>query len=145
ELGETVLGGRCVGGHVESSFQLPATEMCATIDVQDVTRDRRRVGQVHDCVRDVLDYRRPTHRRQVLHHVLWRVLVQRRIDGAGRSRGMSFSASPTARCGVIFYSPPLVIIAPAAGPPGMGLGARAAVIVTMLPPVFRTNICLMAS
>jgi hypothetical protein len=47
---------------LESSFQLPAAEMSAAIDVQDVTSDRRRVGQVHDCIRDVLDRRRPTHR-----------------------------------------------------------------------------------
>ena len=31
------------------------TEMRAAIDVQDVTRDRRGVSQVHDRVRDVLE------------------------------------------------------------------------------------------
>ena len=36
-------------------FQLPAAEMRAAIDVQDVTSDRRGVGQVHDRIRDVLD------------------------------------------------------------------------------------------
>jgi hypothetical protein len=41
--------------------------MSAAIDVQDVTRDRRCVDQVQDRVRDVLDRRRPTHRRQALH------------------------------------------------------------------------------
>jgi hypothetical protein len=42
--------------------QLPAAEMRAAIDVQDVTGDRRGVGQVHDRIGDVLDRRRPTHR-----------------------------------------------------------------------------------
>src|SRR5947208_899992 len=45
ELGETVLGGRYVGGHDEYSCQLPAAEMSAAIDVQDVTSDRRGVSQ----------------------------------------------------------------------------------------------------
>ena len=62
ELGETVLGGRYVCGHDEYSFQLPAAEMSAAIDVQDVTCDRHGVGQEHDRVRDLLDRRRPTHR-----------------------------------------------------------------------------------
>jgi hypothetical protein len=55
EPGETVLGGGCVCGHDESSFQLPPAEMSAAIDVQDVTSDGRGVGQVHDRIRDVLD------------------------------------------------------------------------------------------
>ena len=59
ELGETVLGGGCVCRHDDSSFQLPAAEMCAAVDVQDVTGDRCGVGQVHDRVRDVLVRRRP--------------------------------------------------------------------------------------
>ena len=58
--------------------------MSAAIDVQDVTRDRRGVGQVHDRIHDVFDRRRPAHRRQALHHLLRRVPVQRRVDGAGR-------------------------------------------------------------
>src|SRR5262245_13449012 len=48
--------------HDGNSVQLPAAEMSAAIDVQDVTGDRRGVGQIHDRVRDVLDRRRPTHR-----------------------------------------------------------------------------------
>ena len=62
EIGETVVGGCCAFGHNESSFQLPAAEMSAAIDVQDATGDRRGVGQVHDGIRDVLDRGRPTHR-----------------------------------------------------------------------------------
>src|SRR5262249_27712722 len=50
-----------------------------------------------------------------------------------------------ARCWVIVSRPPLVIIGTAAGTPRIGLRARAAVIVTMLPPVFWASICLMAS
>src|SRR6516162_7396812 len=50
-----------------------------------------------------------------------------------------------ARCWVIVSRPPLVIIGTAAGTPRIGLRARAAVIVTMLPPVFCASICLMAS
>src|SRR5215831_17032162 len=50
-----------------------------------------------------------------------------------------------ARCWVIVSRPPLVIIGTAAGTPRIGLRARAAVIVTMLPPVFCANICLMVS
>src|SRR5260370_10419663 len=46
-----------VGGHDEYSFQLPAAEMSAAIDVQDVTCDRRGLGQEHDRVRDLLDPR----------------------------------------------------------------------------------------
>ena len=45
------------------SHTLPAAEMRAAIDVQDVTGHRRRVGQVQDRIRDVLDRRRPAHRR----------------------------------------------------------------------------------
>src|SRR5882724_6213094 len=41
--------------------------------------------------------------------------------------------------------PPLVIIGTAAVTPRIGLRARAAVIVTRLPPVFCANICLMES
>jgi hypothetical protein len=44
------------------STRLPATDMRAAIDVEDVASDRRGVGQIHDCVRDVLDRRGPTHR-----------------------------------------------------------------------------------
>ena len=58
--------------------------MRAAIDVQDVTSDSRGVGQVHDRVRDVLDRRRPTHRRQALHHVLRGLPVKRRVDDARR-------------------------------------------------------------
>src|SRR2546429_6599835 len=50
-----------------------------------------------------------------------------------------------ARCWVIVSRPPLVIIGTAAVTPRIGLRARAAVIVTMLPPDFCANICLMAS
>src|SRR6516162_3208126 len=50
-----------------------------------------------------------------------------------------------ARCWVIVSRPPLVIIGTAAGTPRIGLRARAAVIVTMLPPVFCASICLTAS
>src|SRR5262245_5341761 len=57
--------------------------MSAAINVHDVTSDRRGVGQVHDRIRDVLDRRRPTHRRQALHHVLRSIPVKRRVDGAG--------------------------------------------------------------
>ena len=46
---------------------------------------------------------------------------------------------------MIVSRPPLVIIGTAAVTPRIGLRARAAVIVTMLPPVFCANICLMAS
>ena len=38
-----------------SFFQLPAAEMRAVIDVQDVPSNRRGVDQVHDCIPDVLD------------------------------------------------------------------------------------------
>jgi hypothetical protein len=55
ERGETILGGGAVGGHDDSALPLPAADMRATIDVQDVTRDRRGVGQVQDRVRDLLD------------------------------------------------------------------------------------------
>src|SRR5262245_18871652 len=50
-----------------------------------------------------------------------------------------------ARCWVTVSRPPLVIIGTAAGTPRIGLRASAAVIVTMLPPVFCANSCLMAS
>src|SRR5262245_9853434 len=50
-----------------------------------------------------------------------------------------------ARCWVIVSRPPLVIIGTAAVTPRIGLRARAAVIVTMLPPVFCASICLMES
>src|SRR5262249_43763905 len=50
-----------------------------------------------------------------------------------------------ARCWVMVSRPPLVIMGTAAGAPRIGLRARAAVIVTMLPPVFCASICLMAS
>src|ERR1700754_4461812 len=50
-----------------------------------------------------------------------------------------------ARCWVIVSRPPLVIIGTAAVTPRIGLRARAAVIVTMLPPVFCTSICLIES
>ena len=46
--------------------------------------DRRGVGQVHHRVRDVLDRRGPTHRRQALHHVLRSLPVERRVDDARR-------------------------------------------------------------
>ena len=36
-------------------FQLPMAEMCAAINVQDLTRDRGGVGQVHDRIRDVFN------------------------------------------------------------------------------------------
>ena len=62
EFGETVLGGRCIGGHVERAFQLPAAEMRAAINIQGVTRDSRGVCQVQDCIGDVLDRRWPAHR-----------------------------------------------------------------------------------
>ena len=55
ERGETILGGGGVGGHDDSALPLPAADMRAAIDVQDMTRDRRGVGQVHACVRDLLD------------------------------------------------------------------------------------------
>src|SRR2546430_5666683 len=45
----------------------------------------------------------------------------------------------------MFSSRLLVIIGTAAVTPRIGLRARAAVIVTMLPPVFCANICLMES
>src|SRR6184192_1365528 len=49
-----------------------------------------------------------------------------------------------ARCWVMIVSrPPLVIIGTAAVTPRIGLRARAAVIVTMLPPVFCANICFL--
>src|SRR5437879_4783920 len=121
--------------------------MRAAIDVQDVTRDRRSVGQIQDRIRDVLDRRRPTHRRQAFHHVLRRVPVHRRGDDAGATaftRMPSFAYS-IARCWVIVSRPPLVIMGTAAGTPRIGLRARAAVIVTMLPPLFCANICLMES
>ena len=57
--------------------------MSAAIDVQDVTSDRRGVGQVYDRFRDVLNCRRPTHRRQAFHNVLRSVAVKWRVDGAG--------------------------------------------------------------
>src|SRR5437660_1002104 len=57
---------------------------------------------------------------------------------------LSFAYS-IARCWVIVSRPPLVIIGTAAGTPRIGLRARAAVIVTMLPPLFCATICLMAS
>ena len=50
ELGQTLLGGRRVCGHDQGSLRLPAAEMSAAIDVQDVARDRRGVGQVHGPV-----------------------------------------------------------------------------------------------
>src|SRR5262245_17094110 len=50
-----------------------------------------------------------------------------------------------ARCWATVSLPPLVLIGTAAGTPRTGLRARAAVIVTMLPPVFCASICLMAS
>src|SRR5262252_7131654 len=50
-----------------------------------------------------------------------------------------------ARCWVIVSRPPLVIIGTAAVTPRIGLRAKAAVIVTMLPPVFCANICLIVS
>jgi hypothetical protein len=46
---------------------------------------------------------------------------------------------------VIVSRPPLVIIGTAAVTPRIGLRARDAVIVTMLPPVFCVNIYLMES
>src|SRR5262249_25524021 len=57
---------------------------------------------------------------------------------------LSFAYS-MARCWVMVSRPPLVIIGTAAGTPRIGLRARAAVIVTMLPPVFCANIRLMES
>jgi hypothetical protein len=66
------------GGHDENFFHSPATEMCAAIDVSDVSRDRRGVSQVHDRVRDVFDRRRRTHRRQSLHRFLRSLPVHRR-------------------------------------------------------------------
>ena len=54
------LDGDFIGGRGGNSSQLPATEMRAAIDVQDVTSDRCSVGQVHDRICDVLDRRRPT-------------------------------------------------------------------------------------
>src|SRR6185436_6817071 len=50
-----------------------------------------------------------------------------------------------ARCWVIVSRPPLVIIGTAAVTPRIGFRARAAVIGTMLPPVFCANICLIES
>ena len=47
---------------IQNSFQLPAAEMRTAIDVQDVTSDRRGVGQVHHRVHYVLDRRGSTHR-----------------------------------------------------------------------------------
>lgn len=44
--------------------------MGAAINIQNVTRDCRGVGQVHDRIGDVLDLRRPTHGRQTFDHVL---------------------------------------------------------------------------
>src|SRR5580693_3463086 len=61
-------------------FQLPAAEMCAAIDVEDVPSNRRSVVQVHDGIRDVLDCRRLTHGGQARHHVLWGCAVKRRIN-----------------------------------------------------------------
>src|SRR2546428_9380389 len=121
--------------------------MRAAVDVQDVTSDRRGVGQVHDRIRDVLDRRRPTHRRQALHHVLRSLPVKRRVDDAGRDgvHADAVFAYSIARCWVIVSRPPLVIIGTAAVTPRIGLRARAAVIVTMLPPVVCANICLMES
>ena len=55
EIGESLLGGGEIGDHDDSSLPLPAADMRAAIDVQDVTRDRRGIGQVHDRVRDLLD------------------------------------------------------------------------------------------
>ena len=55
QLGKTILGGGRVGGHDASSFQLPPAEMSAAINVQNITSDRRGVGQVHDRICDVLD------------------------------------------------------------------------------------------
>jgi hypothetical protein len=44
-----------ISSHDENSVQLPPAEMSAAIHVQDVTTDRRGVGQVHDYIRDVLE------------------------------------------------------------------------------------------
>ena len=41
----------------KSFVQSPTAEMRTAIDVQDVTRDRLGIGQVHDGIRDVLDPR----------------------------------------------------------------------------------------
>jgi hypothetical protein len=73
--------------------------------------------------------------------------VKRRVNGAWSDcvqRMPSFAYS-IARCWVIVSRPPLVIIGTAAVTSRIGLRARAAVIVTMLTPVFCTNICLMVS
>lgn len=59
ELGETVLGGHRVCGHDESSFQLPAAEMRAASDIQDVHSDGRRCertrGPSHSIRRGLRD------------------------------------------------------------------------------------------
>ena len=73
--------------------------------------------------------------------------MKRRVDRAGRDcihADTVFGVS-IARCWVMVSRPPLVIIGTAAVTPRIGLRARAAVIVTMLPPVFCANICLMES
>ena len=45
-----------------AAARLPAAEMRAAVDVEDVTGDRRGVGQVHDGIGDVVHRRRATHR-----------------------------------------------------------------------------------
>ena len=56
--------------------------MSAAINVEDVTRDRRDIGQVHDRIRDVLDRRgQPIGDRLSLTFP-----VKRRVDRAGRDR-----------------------------------------------------------
>jgi hypothetical protein len=47
EPGETVLGGRCVDGHGDSSFPLPAAEMRATFDILASNSIRERLSGQH--------------------------------------------------------------------------------------------------
>src|SRR5215470_1203494 len=121
--------------------------MRATIDVQDVTCDRGGLGQIHHGVRDVLDRRRPAHRRQTFHHFLGGVPLKGvyTTPGATAFTRIPCSAYSIARCWVSVARPPLVIIGTAAVIPRIGLRAREAVIVTTLPPVFCASMCLRVS
>src|SRR5207249_4428628 len=124
--------------------QLPAAGMSAAIDVQGVTRTvAASVRYMTASVMSLTDEGRPIgDRLSITSFGVSRWSGVSTTPGATALTRMPSFAYSIARCWVIVSRPPLVIIGTAAMTPRIGLRARAAVIVTMLPPVFCANMCL---